>query len=326
MNAGAEGVSTVNRAISLLAVAMAGALTVAQAEAAEMLRVGKAVPEAFSFTPLDVGIRQGIFKRSGIDIDEISFSGDAKMQQAMAAESLDIALGSGPAMAFIAKGAPVKAIAAMAGPPLDLTIIVRPDGPKTTADLKGRKISVSTVGSLTYWLVSETSRQQGWGPNGIDIVPMGGMAGQLTALERGDIDGAMTDVSTALELEKLGKARILTRFGKIVKDFHVHVIYATDQLIASRPDAIRAFLKGWFEAIAFMRHNKSETVAIAMQVIGKDKDITDKTYDEMMPEFSDDGKFNPKALDTLAKSYVELKVLPEKPDMSALLTEAFLPK
>jgi len=316
----------VNRAISLLAVAIACALTVAQAAAAETLRVGKAVPEAFSFTPLDVAIRQGLFKRLGVDIDEVSFAGDAKMQQAMAAESLDIALGSGPAMAFIAKGAPVKAVAAMAGPPLDLTIVVRPDGPKTTADLKGKKVSVSTVGSLTYWLVSETSRQQGWGPNGIDIVPMGAMPGQLSALERGDIDGAMTDVSTALELEKLAKARILTRFGEIVKDFHVHVIYATDKLIASRPDAIHAFLKGWFEAIAFMRHNKAETVAIASQVIGKDKDITAKTYDEMMPEFSDDGRFNAKALDTLATSYVELKVLLVKPDMSALLTEAFLPK
>jgi hypothetical protein len=45
-----------------------------------------------------------------------------------------------------------------------------------------------------------------------------------------------------------------------------------------------------------------------------------------MPMFSDDGKFNPKALSTLAKSYVELKVLPAEPDMGKLFTEAFLPK
>ena len=67
----------------------------------------------------------------------------------MAADSLDISLGSGPAMAFIAKGSPVQAIAAMAGPPLDLMIVVRPDGPKSAAELKGKKISVSTVGGLT---------------------------------------------------------------------------------------------------------------------------------------------------------------------------------
>ena len=34
--------------------------------AAETLRVGKAVPEAFSFTPVDVGIREDIFGKNGI--------------------------------------------------------------------------------------------------------------------------------------------------------------------------------------------------------------------------------------------------------------------
>jgi NitT/TauT family transport system substrate-binding protein len=206
-----------------------------------------------------------------------------------------------------------------------LMIVVRPDGAKMVTELKGKKISVSTVGGLTYWLVSETARQQGWGPNGIDIAPMGAMAPQITALERGDIDGVVTDISTALDLERAGKARVLTRFGQIVKDFHVHVIYATDKLIASRPETIRAFLKGWFAAIAFMRHNKAATVAIATQVIGKDDDINGKTYDELMPMFSDDGKFDPKALDTLANSWVELKVLAQAPDPKTLYTEAFLP-
>jgi len=312
----------------LVAAMIAGAAALSAAGAAfaqTTLRVGKAVPEAFSFVPLDVGIRKGLFERNGVTVDEIAFSGDAKLQQAMAADSLDIALGSGPAMAFIAKGAPIKAVAAMAGPPLDLTIVVRPDGPKTTAELKGKKVSVSTVGGLTYWLVSETSRQQGWGPNGIDIAPMGAMPPQLAALARGDIDGVVTDVSSALLLEKLGKARILTRFGRIVKDFHVHIIYATNKLIAARPDAIRGFLKGWFQSIAFMRRNKAETVDITASVIGKDADIGGKTYDELMPEFSDDGRFDARAQDTLAKSYVELQVLPAAPDMRTLYTEEFLP-
>ncbi|MGA2940563.1 MAG: ABC transporter substrate-binding protein [Xanthobacteraceae bacterium] len=310
---------------ALLAAALISACVVQPSRADETLRVGKAVPESFAFVPLDIGMHEGLFKRNGIGIDEIAFAGDAKLQQAMAADSLDIALGSGPAMAFIAKGAPTKAIAAMGGPPLDLTIVVRPDGPKSAAELKGKKISVSTVGGLTYWLVSETSRQQGWGPDGIAIAPMGSMAPQIAALERGDIDGVVTDISTALELEKLAKARILTRFGQIVKDFHVHIIYATDKVIANKPDTVRAFLKGWFEAIAFMRHNKAGAVSIATQVIGKDDDINGKTYDELMPMFSDDGRFDAKALDTLANSYVELKVLPTAPDMSKLYTEAFLP-
>jgi NitT/TauT family transport system substrate-binding protein len=313
-----------NRTVTLFAAALAGALIAAPAQAAETLRVAKAVPEAFSFTPLDIGIRKGLFAKNGVEVEASAFAGDAKLQQAMTASSIDMGIGSGPGMAFIVKGSPVKAVAAMAGPPLLLAIVVRPDGAKSVAELKSKKISVSTAGSLTNWLVSETSRRQGWGPQGIDIQPMGAMSGQIAALKRGDVDGIVMDLSTAFDLENRGEGRILVRFGDL-QDFIVHVIYATDALIASRPDAIRGFLKGWFETIAFMRKNKAETVAIAKDAIGKDADIVGRTYDEVMPMFSDDGRFKASALAVLAKSFVELNTLPAEPDMSKLYTEAFLP-
>ena len=313
--------------VALLGAALLlGALAAAPLRAAEMLRVGKAVGVAFSFVPLDIGIRKGLFAQNGLEIESTTFAGDARMQQAMAADSIDIALGSGPAMAFIVKGAPIKGIAAMAGAPLLLSLIVRPDGPKTLAELKGKTVSVSTAGSLTYWLVSETSRLQGWGPNGINIAPLGAPQAQYVALERGDTDAMVADISSAFDMEKNHKARILLRFGDLVKDFHIHVIFATNKVIAARPQALRAFLKGWFATIAFMRANKAQTVAIAMEVMNKDEDIISRSYDELMPMFSDDGKFDPKALATLAKSYVELGVLPQEPDMSKLYTESFLPK
>src|SRR5215813_11625023 len=244
-------------ALALMAVALSAVLA-PPAGAAEKLRVGKAVPEAFSFVPLDIGMQKGIFAKHGLEIESIAFAGDARMQQAMASDSLDIALGSGPAMAFIAKGAPIKAVTAMAGPPLLLAIVVRPDGPKTVADLKGKTVSVSTAGSLTYWLVSETSRRQGWGPTGINIAPMGALPGQIAALKRGDI----------------------------------HVIFATDKALAGKPAVVRNFLKGWFETIAFMRTHKAETVKIAMEVMEKDQDISSRVYDELMPMFSNTGKFD----------------------------------
>jgi ABC-type nitrate/sulfonate/bicarbonate transport system substrate-binding protein len=291
------------------------AMPAAPAGAAEKLRVGKAVGEAFSFVPIEIGMRKGIFARHGLDVESIVFAGDARMQQAMAADSIDIALGSGPAMAFIAKGSPIKGLAAM----------VRPDGPKSPAELKGKKVSVSTVGSLTYWLVRETSRQQGWGPTGIQIATLGAPTAQYAALERKDVDGIVIDIATAFEFEKNGKGRILMRFGDLVRDFHIHVIFATDKIIAMRPQALRAFLKGWFETIAFMRKNKAQTVAIAVDVLNRDAAIMGRTYDELMPMFSDDGRFDPKALAALAKSYVELQLLPQEPDSKTLYTEAFLP-
>lgn len=294
---------------------------------AETLRVGKSVPQAFSFVPLDVGMKNGIFKRNGLEIESSAFAGDAKMQQAMAADSIDIGIGSGPAMAFIVKGAPIKAIAAMAGRPLLLTLAVRTDGSvKSVADLKGKKVGVSTVGSLTYWVADELSRQQGWGPGGIAVTPVGTFKSMLAALKTKQIDGMVTDVATAYEMEKNGAGKILFRFGDLVKDFHIHVIFATNKAIGSRPDAIRAFMKGWLETIGFMRKNKANTVDIAKDIMETDAEIAGRVYDELMPMFSDDGKFDSKALAVLSRSYVELKVLDKEPDMTKLYTEAFLPK
>ena len=305
------------------AIAVALIFAGATASAQTTLRLGKAQANQFAFVPADVGADTGIFKKHGIDIEINSFTGDAKLQQAMASDSIDMALGSGPALAFIVKGSPIKGVAAMAGPPLLLAIVVRPDGAKSVAELKDKKISVSTAGGLTYWLVSETSRRKGWGPHGIDIQPMGAMAPQLAALKRGDIDGIVMDMSNAFALEKIGEGRILVRFNDLT-DFIVHVIYASDKLIASRPEAIRGFLRGWFTTIAFMRKNKAETVAIAKDVIDKDEAVVSRTYDEVMPMYSDDGRFKASALAVLARSFVELGTLPAEPDMSKLYTEAFL--
>ena len=295
--------------------------------AAEKLRVGRAVPQAFSFVPVDVGVRAGIFKQHGLDIEIANFGGDAKLQQAMAADSIDIALGSGPGLAFIVKGSPVKGIAAMAGPPLLFALVVRnDDSVKTVDDLKGRKIGVSTVGSVTSWIISEVSRQRGWGFDGITQVPIGENASRVAAVRSKALDGCIVDIASALNFAQRGEGKILLRFNDLVKDFILHVIFATDKAIAEKPEALRSFLKGWFETIAFMRKDKAKSVEIATQVMGTDAATAASIYDELMPMFSDTGRFDPKALAVLRRSFVEMKTLPEEPDMSKLYTEAFLPK
>jgi len=285
---------------------------------AELLRVGKAGREGFSFVAADVGADVGIYKKYGLDLEISGFGGDARLQQAMTADGIDIGLGSGPGLAFIVKGSPVKGVAAMAGPPLLFALVVRnDDSVKTAEDLRGRKVGVSTVGSVTSWIVSEVSRQKGWGYDGVSQVPIGDDANRIAALKTKSIDGAIVNLAQALNFVQRGEGKVLLRFGELVKDFHIHVIFATDKAIASKPDVIRNFLKGWFDTISFMRKNKAETVKVAMQVMEKDQEISGRVYDELMPMFSDTGKFDPKALETLSKSYVELKLLPSAPDTLA---------
>ena len=99
-----------------------------------------------------------------------SFRGDAQLQQGLAAGSLDIGLGSGPGLGFRVKGAPAIGVAAMYGPPSNLALLIPAKSPiRTVADLKGKRIGVTTAGSLTDWVVRELSRQQGWGSDGIIV-------------------------------------------------------------------------------------------------------------------------------------------------------------
>jgi NitT/TauT family transport system substrate-binding protein len=302
-------------------------LGLTQSAEAETLRVGKAGCEAFSFVPADVGERTGIFRRRGVDLTIASFGGDARIQQAMAADGIDIALGSGPGLAFIVKGSPAKGVAAMADPPLIFALVVRADDTvKTVDDLKGRKVGVSTVGSVTSFIVNEVSRQKGWGLGGIGQVPIGDDANRIAALKTKSVDAAIVNLAVALNYVQRGEGRVLLRFGDLLKDFHVHVIFATDKAIAQRPETLRAFLKGWFDTIAFMKGHKTETIAIAKEIMGTDEATTAAIYDELMPMFSDHGRFRPTALATLRRSFIEMKTLPEEPDMSALYTEAFLPQ
>jgi ABC-type nitrate/sulfonate/bicarbonate transport system substrate-binding protein len=296
------------------------------ASAQQKLRVGKSQADSFSFVPLDIGIEHGFFKKYGVDIEESGFAGDAKLQQAIAADAVDVGIGSGPALAFVAKGNPELGIAAMANQPLLLDLSVQHDGPiKSAADLKDKTISVSTAGSLTEWLVRETSRQHGWGPDGIKIAYLGSNSSQIAAMRSHNVDGFVADVALAYKLQEEGVSRVLVRFGNIVSDFHIHVIFATDKAIATRPNDLKGFLAGWFDTIAYIRQNKQVMVDKASQIMNVSPEIASRTYDDVMPMFSDTGRFNPKALAILAKSFVQMGVLDKEPDMSKLYTERFLP-
>ena len=59
--------------ISRLLLCAVATLWIADVQAAEKLRVGKAVPFAWTFTPIEVGIQTGIFAKHGVELDVSAF-------------------------------------------------------------------------------------------------------------------------------------------------------------------------------------------------------------------------------------------------------------
>src|SRR3954471_10717356 len=108
----------INRGLAaVLFLSLAAVLAGTPASAQTKLRVGKAQAQTFAFAPADVGVETGIFKKHGLDVEISAFGGDARMLQALSADALDIALGGGPALAFVVKGTPMLAVAALADAP-----------------------------------------------------------------------------------------------------------------------------------------------------------------------------------------------------------------
>ena len=310
-----------------LALALAAVLA-APAQADDTLRVGKASVTAFAMLPLVVGVDRGLFKKHGIDVEIVDFSGGAKLHQATAAGSIDIGIGAGPELAFIAKGSPELAIANPAGPPLFIGIVVPADSKvRTTNDLKGLKIGVSSVNSMTYWMALELARQRGWGPDGVTPVAIGSETTSVIAAFRTHaVDADIGGTAMAFQLEEQGIGRFVQSVSDFIGNMSSDTIFASNRLIESNPDAIRRFLAGWFDAVDFMRANKAETVRIARGVTGFSDYVQAREYDQSIGMFNDDGKFDAQSLATLKRSFADLKLLDTPPDMAKLYTERFLPK
>lgn len=295
--------------------------------AAETLRVGKVVAQNFGFVPLNVGVAEGYFKAQGLTIDEFDFGGGAKQLQAVTAGSIDIAIGGGTDMAFIVKGVPETAVAAITTSPAFMAFIVGADSTAQTADdLKGKKIGVTTAGSLTRWLVDELNRVKGWGSDGAVPIAIGGqLSTELAALKTHEIDAFVDAPAIGYQLEAEKAGRLLFPVSDYVHAFDLFTISASDALIAKNPGAVRRFLTAWFEAVSFMKTHKTATVAIARKITGFSPAVEDREYDLLMPRFSTDGKFDRDGLAKLKASFTDLKILPSPPDMSKLYTEKFLP-
>ncbi len=315
-----------NNAALRWAVAVLALALVSPASAAEKLRVGKAVPFAWTFTPLDVGIQMGIFAKHGLDIEASAFGGDARLQQALTADSLDIGVGSGPGMAFMAKGVPAKAVGAMYGVPRNMAVMADFNKPiRSVDDLRGKKLGVTTVGSLTDWIGKRINVQKGWTSNGITTVPIGGMQPARAAVKTGQLDGYIGALESGYELEENKEWRVITSAAPFVDHFITHVFFARDELIAKRPEAVRAFLKGWMDTIAFMKANKDKTVEITAKVVNVSPSVAARAYDEQMPNFSTDGTFDSKSVEVLKQSFLEMGLLKEAPDDKVMFTTEFVP-
>jgi ABC-type nitrate/sulfonate/bicarbonate transport system substrate-binding protein len=298
------------------------------AAAETTLTVGKAAPNADPIIPVNVGDQLGIFKKHGLALKIVDFTGGSKMAQAMAANSIDIGDGAGTEMALVAKGVPMVAICESSGPVPFLSIGVPWNSPiHEIGQLKGAKIGISSSGSFTDWLAKELARTEGWGPEGVMPVAIGNGSSSIIAAFRDnlvDADIAVTSLFLAMEEQKTG--RLLFPITKYEGSMASGTLYASKHLIDTDPDAVRAFVAGWIETVDYIRTHKADVVRIESGITGFPESVMAKDYDLTVGMFTKACEFDAESLKTLQRSFLDLKLMDTAPDMSKLYTEAFLPK
>ena len=293
--------------------------------ALDTIRVGKSVPIAWTFTPLDIGVGTGIWAKHDLKLDITTFGGDAKLQQALAADGVDFGVGSGPGMGFAVKGVPAKAVAAFAGSPYSISIVIAANAPYSDIkEMKGKKFAVTTIGSLTEWLLHRTALAQGWKYNDLVAVPLGSFETNYAAFKTGQVDGIVLATETSYMLEAKKEAKIIANMGAYAPKFITHVIYARDELIAKKPDLVKRFLAGWFETIAWMKANKDKSVEISARVLKLPPEIVSRAYDEEIGMMQDNGRFDPEAVKVIKSSLVDMHILESEPTEDQMFTTKFV--
>jgi NitT/TauT family transport system substrate-binding protein len=296
------------------------------ASSEDVVKVAKSVPNPLAFAVLDIGNDAGIWAKHGLKLEIMNSSGDAKMQQAMVAGEIDFGLGSGPGMGFLAKGVPATVVGVIANRPLSMGLVIGKNSKaRTVADIKGTKIGVSTNASLSFWLARKLSELQGWGPNGVQTVPLGALPSNIAALQAGQVEGFVISASVGHQLQRKGEGRLLFRFGDYIGKFYTHVLFASNRIIEKNPDLVKRFVQGWSDTVKYMKDNKADTVRLAKKVTGYDDDIQSDEYDDVMQMMSVDMKFDKESSDIVAGSLIDLRISKEKLDLSKFYTERFLP-
>ena len=174
--------------MAILVLALAGAGH-AQNKPLKKVRVG--VPSVGVANIIIFIAKEGkLYEKHGLDAEVITVNGSGIGSKALISGGIDIIpIATPTVIAANLAGADMQ-ILAHTMPGVVHAMMVKPEI-KRVEDFKGKKIGVSSLGSLTDFLVRTIARKKGLNPDrDLTLIVMGGDAERLTALRAGAVDAA----------------------------------------------------------------------------------------------------------------------------------------
>jgi NitT/TauT family transport system substrate-binding protein len=261
-------------------------------DAAEKLLIVHSALNMFT-APLWMAKDKGYFLKNGLDVETIYIpSGTMGMQALLGGETKILAADGSSVVNARLRGAPVKIIVGM------VNFYPNPffSSPeiKTAADLKGKKIAVTRIGSSSYtatvMLMKKLGLEEG---RDYTILQLGSTQNRLAALTKGLIQGTTLSAPESVIARNAGMKTLVSgrEMGKLgVTIQHQSANVMESSLHGSFRATLKSYVKGYLEGVRQVYRSKEDT----MQVLKKYTRVTDPqvlsaSYDESYQAIEKEG-------------------------------------
>jgi len=272
---------------------------------------------------------KGLFRKHGIDAEGIvTGQGGTAGISALLANDIQMVNSAGDVLVAAAlRGGDTVMVASVVNKGLQ-RLVTKPDI-KTPADLKGKRIGVTRIGAVSHSVLLMMLQRWKMTVNDIQVLQLGSSPNMLASLDKGGIEAGVLTIPSMFVAEDRGYRVLLDMADTDI--YYLHTMVATTrQYIKNNRDKVLRFLRGYVEGIAFVKHNKKESLEIVKKKlrIGPEQeknlersmDLLTAKYYEAIPYPSLRGvetvlgfieKDNPKAKTADPKSFVDDSLLRE---------------
>lgn len=285
------------RQLFSLKTALALALGLVASSAALAANVRLATQPWLGYGQWYVAQDQDIFKKNDLNVNIINFTEDKDRAAAMISGHVDMAdMGTQNALALLSKKIPVK-IVMIEDESMTADAILADKSIATIADMKGQSIGFEQ-GSTSDILLRNAVAAAGLKWSDIKPNPMGAdVVGTALAANRLKI-GVSYEPYLTMALKQNKNLHMIYSGAKapgLISD----VLVVRDDFIKSNPDAVKAMVKSWAEAVAYYNANTDVARAIISKAVGSSPDDLQTAFDGIKYY---DGKENAEQLDGAYRS------------------------
>jgi len=294
--------------LSLAALALALAIvTVARAE---VVTIGISTVGLYEL-PTEISKRKGFYQEEGLDARKVVIRTPLHVAALLAGE-MDYSTVTGVILNAAVQGLPLKTVMGWFDKPLHM-LFARPNI-KKLADLKGKKVAVSTFGSIPHVMLKEAMAASGMNPEkDITVLAVGGSGDRLAALAAGSVDASPLDVAYIQRTEQLGFTNLLY-FGDVVNLRLGGFAVNTDK-IQKNPEQITRVIRATLKGVRFLKSNKPETLAIMRDYLKISGEYVEKVYQFAMRSLNEDGLVAKSSLDNeIRLTREQFKIKDEVPE------------